>query len=349
MLILCKISIKLNMKIILGFLSIITILSFNSCINKDAKKDLDLSKIQFNAPIIRLDSALFSAKSKEELLLVLQKNENICFPYFDVTKETLPQFAEKLWSFTNNPALKNFYKNSINTKEGIKIDSLQSALNQAFKAIKYYYPTLKTPKVYTVFSGFSGKDLVVSDSTIVIGLDFFVGKNAIYRPQVYDYQLIRYEKEYIVPSILNIYATKYAIVDPADKSLLADMLFYGKCYEFTKTMIPNAADSLIIGYTNKQLDETEISQEFVWGHFIDQKLLFESNPFRKAKYLDERPATQEISPDCPGMIARWVGWKIIKKYVENNADISFVDMMADNRAQTIFEKSKYKGKTDIEK
>jgi hypothetical protein len=336
------------MKVSIKIIFIFAVICFFSCKKDNTKSELDLSQITFNSPIIRLDSEIFACKSKEELQVFLQKNKKICAEYFEIPISELPKFAEKLYGFTSNPALINFYKNTTNSSYGIKIDSLQAAINQAFKAIKYYYPNLKTPKIYTIFTGFSGKDLLVNDSTIVIGLDYFAGKSAQYRPQVYDYQLYKYEKEYIVPSVLNLFATRFGGIDPADKSLLGDMLFYGKCYEFTKTMIPNAADSLIIGYSQKQLDETEISQELVWGHVIDQKLLFEASPFKKLKYLDERPNVPEISPDCPGMIGRWLGWKIIKKFVENNNEVKFVDLMQNKNAQQIFEKSKYKGKADLE-
>ena len=143
-------------------------------------------------------------------------------------------------------------------------------------------------------------------------------------------------------------AIKYARIEQVDKSLLADMIFYGKCYQFSQTMLPNTPDSLIIGYSKNQLDDTEASQEIVWGHFIDQKLLYETSPFKKVKYLDERPNTVEISPDCPGMIGRWLGWKIVKKFAENNPDQSFPTLMQNGKAQSIFELSKYKGKGDVE-
>jgi hypothetical protein len=328
--------------IIVGFLFL------QSC-NKDKKKtDINIADIQVNNPIIRLDSVLFSKKTDAEVLAFLVSNRTIAEAYFDTPQTGFAELAKKLNSFVQNADLQQFYQKSINNTEGIKIDSLQTELNLAFRHIKYYYPKFSPPKIYTFFTGFAGKDILVSDSVIVIGLDYFVGKNAQFRPQVYDYQLAKYQKEYIVPSVLNQLAIKYARVDPADKSLLADMIFYGKCYQFSKTMQPNSPDSLIIGYTQNQLEETEISQEIVWGHFIDQKLLYETSPFKKVKYLDERPNTVEISPDCPGMIGRWLGWKIVKKFVENKPEQTFQILMQNEKAQSIFELSKYKGKADIE-
>lgn len=336
------------MKNIVNILVILSITLLQSCRFDKENNNSELVKGLASSPIIRLDSLLFAAKNDAEVLKLLENNKAISETYFDTPTQNLPELAKKLSEFIQNPALVQFYKETINNSSGIKIDSLQNAINEAFINIKAIYPNFKAPKVYTLFTGFAGKDIQVNDSSVVIGLEYFAGKKAKYRPQVYDYQLNKYQKEYILPSILNQLAIKKAAIDPSDKSLLADMLFYGKCYQFTKTMIPNVADSLIIGYSQKELDATEISQEMVWAHMIDQKLLYESSPFKKAKYLEERPNTQEISPDCPGMIGRWLGWKIVKKYMENNSEQTLKSLLENQRAQDIFEKSKYKGKADLD-
>jgi hypothetical protein len=312
--------------------------------SKEISED-NLKKVQIAPPIIRLDSFMVFAKSPQEINQILNKNIETSEAYFETPRQGFSELSGKLFNFFKSPELRQFYQETTSNK-GISIDPLEKELNAAFNRIKADYPDFKAPKIFTSFTGFAGKDLLVNDSTIVIGLEYFGGKNAKYRPQVFDYQINKYQKEYIVPSILNQMAIKYAAIDPADKSMLADMLFYGKCYQFTKKMLPAAHDSLIIAFTNAQLESTEISQEMVWGHVIDEKLLYESNPFKKAKYLDERPNTQEISPDCPGLIGRWLGWKIIKKYLENNPEVSVKSLLGNPKAQDIFQKSKYKGKAD---
>jgi hypothetical protein len=332
---------KNTLKLLFIFL---LVLNF-SCKNDSNSSENNLAIVQIAGPIIQIDSLLFEAKNESEILTILQKHKTVSEQYFETNAEKFTELSKKLFTFIQSPELKQFYGETVNKS---KIDSIKTALNTAFNYIKADYPNFKAPKIYTFFTGFAGKDMLVNDSTIAIGLDYFGGPEAKYRPQVFDYQINKYQAEYIVPSILNQMAIKYAAIEPSDKSLLADMLFYGKCYQFTKQMLPNAADSLIIGYTQEQLEATETSQEMVWGHFIDEKLLFESNPFKKSKYLDERPNTQEISPDCPGLIGRWLGWKIVKKYLENNPKQNFKALMANPKAQYLFENSNYKGKPDPE-
>ncbi len=67
---------------------------------------------------------------------------------------------------------------------------LNEEFRQAFNNIKYYYPDFHPPKIQTIISGLeTGCDMFVSDTLIVVGLDFFLGKGARYRPNMYEYML----------------------------------------------------------------------------------------------------------------------------------------------------------------
>lgn len=66
------------------------------------------------------------------------------------------------------------------------------------------HPDFQIPKVETVITGLES-DLFVSDSLIIIGLDYYLGKGARYRPDMHEYMLRRYNKNFIVPSIMLLY------------------------------------------------------------------------------------------------------------------------------------------------
>jgi hypothetical protein len=194
-----------------------------------------------------------------------------------------------------------------------------------------------------------GPDLVVTDSLIVIGLDYFAGPKAKYRPrgpQYPQYILRRYQKESIVPAIVFAISDKYNATNRADQTMLADMVYYGKGYVFTKTMLPETADSLVIGYSDTQLTETFNAQDIIWGHFIDNQLLYQANPAVKGRYLNERPFTAEIGQRCPGAIGRWVGWRIVGRYHDEHDDVAIADLMRNTDARLIFEQSGYKGQKE---
>jgi hypothetical protein len=127
---------------------------------------------------------------------------------------------------------------------------------------------------------------------------------------------------------------------------MSDMVFYGKSYEFTRAMLPDVADSLVIAYADSNMTKTWNSQDLVWAYFIDNKLLYETNDRVKEKYIGDRPKVNEIGSDCPGRIGQWLGWRIVSRYRTENPSISLIDLMKNPNARDIFEKSKYKGQLE---
>ncbi|RYF62465.1 MAG: gliding motility protein, partial [Cytophagaceae bacterium] len=139
---------------------------------------------------------------------------------------------------------------------------------------------------------------------------------------------------------------KYNAANRADQTMMADMVYYGKGYVFTKTMLPDIADSLVIGYSDKQLTQTFNAQDVVWAHFIDNQLLYQTSPAIKQRYLNERPFTAEIGQACPGAIGRWVGWRIVGRYHDEHSNVGISELMHNADARMIFEQSGYKGQKE---
>ena len=119
------------------------------------------------------------------------------------------------------------------------------------------------------------------------------------------------------------------------------MVFFGKAYHFTKKVMPCTADNLIAGYTQKELLDSEVSEEYIWSYFIQNELLYDKNTMSITKFVNERPSIPEIDPNCPGRIGRWLGWRIVQQYAENN-ETDLVALMNTANAKAILMQSKYK-------
>jgi hypothetical protein len=291
--------------------------------------------------IERLDKELMSFKEKSELQNFLNDN-----PWY--TRELYRAFPDDtafvshLYYTISHPSTKAFYQ-QVDSTFG-DLSNLKEELGKAFANIKALYPSFNPPKVYATFTGLEN-DIFVSDSTIIIALEAFVGPQAIYRPDQPNYILSRYQEPYIVPAIIRLLSHSY-IQSSGAGSMLNDMLYFGKSYEFTKTMLPGISDSLIISLPDSSLVSNWYAQDLVWAHFIDKKLLYEQNPKVKEKYLGERPITPEIGPMCPGRIGQWLGWRIIDKFRTENPEVTFEELMIMTDAQEILRKSKYRGEVE---
>ncbi len=301
--------------------------------------------IKVNVEIKRLEPQLFAAKTPEDVAMFLRKNPGVRAAYFSKAEfGSDADLANSLAELTANPGLQQFYADE--QAQFADLNGLKSEFEEAFRNLKAYYPAFREPRLTTLFTGFTGPDLYVSDSLIVIGLDYFMGPKARYRPQLENYRLRKYQREYLVPQVLLLLSGKYNETNPRDQTLLSEMVYFGKSFEFVKNILPAVSDSLIIGYTGQQLAANDLAQDLIWGHFVDEKLLYETSPMRKVKYLGERPTTLEIGPKCPGRIGQWLGWKLVRKFRREHPEVTFQQLMKTTDARRILEESKYRGQVD---
>ena len=168
-----------------------------------------------------------------------------------------------------------------------------------------------------------------------------MGEEASFRPNVYEYVRTRLTPEHLVPQLVQFTSLKFNKTDNKKRSLLEEMIYYGKALEFTKQMLPCVPDNIIMGYTAQQMADSEVSEAVIWSHFVENKLFYSQDPLNITKYVDERPAIPEIDKVCPGRIGQWLGWQIVKAYREETG-ADFVELMNETDAQKILTRSKYR-------
>src|SRR6185436_8465399 len=149
-------------------------------------------------------------------------------------------------------------------------EELKSQFERAFKNLKYYYPQFIPPKIQTVISGLE-TDVMVTDSLVIVGLDYFLGEGARYRPDMYDYMQKRYHKNFVLPSVILLYgiSERFNKTKPDDKTALADMIAYGKAYTFTQHVLPCIPDSVLTGYTQREIDGAIYNESKIWKKMIE--------------------------------------------------------------------------------
>lgn len=219
---------------------------------------------------------------------------------------------------------------------------LKQEFANAFTRIQQTYPSFRPPKVKTILTGME-TDIVASDTLVIAGLDFFLGPQAKYRPNMYDYMLKRYEKNFVVPSVILLIAMdRHFNAVNSDQTILSDMIAYGKAYYFASQMMPCVADSVWMGYSSEEMKGVLANEKYIWKKLVENEVFYKDNFRIKQKYIAERPKTPEISADCPGRIGTWVGWQIVKAYARQHTELSLPEIMKISDSNLIFKESKYK-------
>jgi gliding motility-associated lipoprotein GldB len=307
------------------------------------KDEVDVKNINVNIKITRLEDPLFKIQKPEDLTNFFNNYPLITSRYFDLDSAASkdPEVIGSFYNLFSNKSLFQFYQES---KKGFgDVAPVIGELENMYRHVKHYYPEQTVPEAYTLMTGFNvNKPIYVDDKILVISIDFFLGKNASHRPPDYEYMRERFLKPFIPSFVSMSLSSKYNITDLKDETMLAHMIFFGKQLYFMQKMLPCTHDSLLIMFPGKELEDVEKNKYIFWGHFIQNQLLFETKPFLIEKYVGERPRVIEIGDKCPGRIGRWVGWQIVRKYMEEHPQLSLQDLMKEKDAQKIFRESHYK-------
>lgn len=302
----------------------------------------DTSRIQVKLRIESFEDSLANIQTKDQLVSLLTREpllRDYLFRRTEYSNDSV--FINRIYSRLTHPGIDTLL---LETRRVFgDLSGLRTEFENAFRNILYYYPDFRVPKIKTVISGLD-TDLLVTDSLIIVGLDFYLGKDARYRPAMYDYLLRKYEPEDIVPSCMLLYGIGDNLnkTTPSDKTVLADMVAYGKAFYFAKQMLPCTPDSTLISYTSEEMEGSRKNQDLIWARFIDSEVLYSTSHLVKKDYLGERPATLQVGEKCPGRIGQWVGWQIVRKYMETHPAVTLPELMAAADAQKLFKESRYK-------
>ena len=226
------------------------------------------------------------------------------------------------------------------------VDWLQKDLTLAFRYSKYYLPPMPIPKVVTFVSEYGFGAVMCSDSVMGIGLDLFLGPDFTFYPQLNfpAYLIRRMDKPYIVPSAMQVYAQSFIPPVGSGARLVDHMIYYGKLLYYMERVLPDTPDSILIGYTEDQLAWCEREEGEVWAYFLDKERLYDNNRFKFNYLIDEGATTQGMPPESPGMMGRWVGWQIVRAYMNSHTDVTMGELFNKNDGQTILEDSGYRPK-----
>lgn len=324
----------------LSFFSLAILLLF-SCEKKseECKLDQEILDQNIDLKITRLEDEFFQAKTSEDFEFLIEKYPDFAEGYLGRSLYASPDsLISELLAIHQDSAMNVLYDSvKVNFQD---ITDTETDLENAFKYIKHYFPEFQIPKVYTFISGFNS-DLILTEDMIVIGLDYFLPPTHSFQPDLPRYMAERYDRPYIVPMIVTALSSQFNQINPQDNTMLAEMIYYGKAYHFTKAIMPCTSDQYIIGYSEEEIAECYANEEYIWAHFVENELLYETNPFDITKYIGEAPFTDAISTKAPGRLGRWLGWNIVDDY-QFNQDVTLPELMGNANAEEIFRQSGYR-------
>lgn len=327
---------RLVQLIFLGLLSL-------SCEQQACRETPAEPQEKISLTILRTEEQLFNCQNAEEVADFLEEQDDVALKFLH--RDQYPSteiLAGRMFQLVDDPYLDTLYNEAVTAFED-NYDNFESDLQTLYTWLNYYYPQDKLPEVKTMVTGLYN-DMYVSDVSIIVGLDFFIGPEATFKPlQLPAYIQKRYTQRHVVPGIAKFIASSYSELGD-ENTLLSEMIDIGKVMYFTGQLLPCTPDSLIIGYSPVEMKNVAENREIIWANFIENDLLYNTEEMIKQKFLGERPNIYEISKNCPGRVGAYMGWEIVKAYMERNKNVTLQSLLSETDHNKIFTRSRYKPK-----
>ncbi len=323
-------------------------LMFFACKNK--KPAPDVSNIKINVQLKRFDKDLFSLDTSNistSLNDLQKKYGSFLIDYLYNIMVLPPQpdsVAQKIKLFLHD------YRFVYDTTQKYFNDFTDefNEIKKGLQYAKYYFPDYKIPaNVITFIGPIEGYANVLTQSGLAVGLQLYLGKNfSVYSSEfiteVYpDYQQRRFEPAYIpVNCMKNIVSDIYPEKNGSDP-LVYQMIDAGKRLYMLDHFLPQLNDTLKTGYSKEQLNGCYDHEADIWNYFVQNNLLFITDPIQVRDYMQDGPNTEAFGKQSPGFIGQFIGWQIVKKWMDAHEKTTLPELINTPEKQ-IYEEARYK-------
>jgi hypothetical protein len=177
--------------------------------------------------------------------------------------------------------------------------------------------------------------------TMFLGRDFS-GYKGFSSENLPRYLFHRLEPEQIPLRVMDVVARVRWEPNLADNTALSVMLYEGKLLAYLDRVFPRTPDSLKIGYTAAQIAWAETNQAPAWDMLVSEELLFSRRGGDVNRLTGEGPSTKGMSPESPARMGTWIGWQIVRAYLDRNPQTSLDELFAMQDPQAILEASRWR-------
>ena len=188
---------------------------------------------------------------------------------------------------------------------------------------------------------------VITTDALAVGFQLHLGKDfSLYKSEMGQALYPAYISRRFTPEYIPVNCMKNIIDDMfpdagTGKHLVIQMVEKGKRMYLLDKLMPSTPDTLKIGYTQSQLKGCYNNEGLIWNYFLTNGLLYNNDPAMIKNYIGESPNTPEFGEGAPGNIGLFIGWQIVKKYMDKKPTPSLETLMHTD-AKKLFEESKYR-------
>ena len=297
--------------------------------------------------IYRFEQSLFATNESkiDKDILEWEKRLGAFFESFNYeilrTNSKQENYKQELLQFISHPDMREAFDTLI--KKYPNVNFLETELSEAFGRYNQYFPQKVLPKVVTYFSGFNF-GVVTNDTILAIGLDYFLGKDCSFYKRLNSpkYMRLKNQSKFILPFCFEAIANNEFSDFNSENNFLSQMIYKGKIMYFLDVILPQFSNADKLRFSQDQLNWCKENESNIWAYFIDNEILYSTDIKKINSYINYAPFAKGMPKESPGRIAYWMGWNIVKTYMDNKKNITIEQLMENTNPQEILQQSRYK-------
>ena len=86
------------------------------------------------------------------------------------------------------------------------------------------------------------------------------------------------------------------------------------------------------------------NESSIWAFFIENDLLYNTRLTEFMKFIHDGNSTSGFPNEAPAQMGSYIGWQIIRAYMNKNPEITLAELMQENDINKILSKANYKPK-----
>lgn len=208
---------------------------------------------------------------------------------------------------------------------------VQDSLERVLGAVDLKMKELTGKGIGTVYGLINPYNVpvVTTDSTVMIGLNHYLGVDYEGYRGFENYRLRAKRAAHLPYDVTEArIVADYPMEEAADGTLLNKMLYWGAVVNAINEIVPQSSLSETLNLAPGEEEWLRSNMSNIWNAMIERRMLYSSNPDIADRLLYPAPKSYVINGEAPGMTGRYIGYLIVRSYLEKHPELTAADMLS---------------------
>lgn len=207
------------------------------------------------------------------------------------------------------------------------LDGLESSMGGILARAQASHLDIAMKRYVAVVWG-NPKSIAFSDSVMFVALNHYLGADHPAYRGMPAYRLAEKNPDRLPYDVTEaMICRKYPYTPGKDATVLTRILYEGIVTLAKIELVPEGSMSGALGYTEDQLQWLDDHQQQLWAAIVGRRLLYDTSESTIERLVGPSPNTSILLADAPGRAGRYLGYRIIVDYLQNNSKTTLKEML----------------------